>query len=58
MNNKIRFHVLFVIQSKDNENIDFYETYQNAFLNLKKNQSIKLEIFDTLKNVCEYVELP
>lgn len=56
--NKSRYYILFVIQDEDGENIEFYDTYQNAILDLKEGQSVKLEIFDTLKNVCEYVELP
>lgn len=53
-----RFWILFVIQDKEGENISFHDSWQQATENVKDNEVIKLEIYDKLKKVCEYINLP
>ena len=53
-----RFTICFAVQSKDGENIDFCNTSEEAVKVAGSEHDIKLEIYDMVKNICEYLLLP
>jgi hypothetical protein len=53
-----RYTICFAVQDKDGENVDFFDKYDEAVKFAGTEYDIKLEIYDILKNICEYQLLP
>lgn len=54
----LRYQILFAIQDKEGNNITWHDTWISALQQVKDDEVIKLEIYDSLKEVCEYISLP